>query len=98
MFLFHGYKELGQQDRIHQECWYNIPGPLQVCAGREVRSQLVQSQQENGADLEKVAGGACQLIPVPTEEARHFKNVLPAGTSGIVEWLLMSVRSEEVIM
>lgn len=62
MFLFHGYKELGQQHRIHRECWYNIPGPLQVCPGREARSQLVPSQQGNEADLEKVAGRACELI------------------------------------
>lgn len=62
MFLFHGYKELGQEQRIHQECWYSTTGLLQVCPACEARSQLVQSQQGNGADLEKVARRACELI------------------------------------
>lgn len=62
MFLFCGYKELGQKHRIHQECWYSTTGPLQVCPAWEARSQLVHSQQGNGADLEKVAGRACELI------------------------------------
>lgn len=62
MFIFHGYKELGQEQRIHQKCWYSTIGPLQVCPAWEARSQLVQSLQGNGADLEKVAGRACELI------------------------------------
>lgn len=55
-------KELGQRCRIHQECWHSATGPLQVCPAREARSQLVQPQRGNGADLGKVAGKACELI------------------------------------
>lgn len=55
-------KKLGQRCRVHQECWLDTTGPLQVCSSGEARSQLVQPQQGNGADLQKVARKACELI------------------------------------
>lgn len=45
-----------------QELWRGATGPLQVCPAGEAGSQLVQPQKGNGADLEKVAGKACELI------------------------------------